>query len=54
MISSILFATIHVPYFYIIGMLSGMLSMVPYLGVVLALVPPWAQARSRATFCRNR
>ena len=39
-ISSILFATIHVPYFYIIGMLSGMLSMVPYLGVVLALVPP--------------
>ena len=40
LLSSVLFALVRVPYFYVIGMLSGMLSMVPYLGVVLALLPP--------------
>lgn len=39
-LSSILCALVSVPYFYVIGMVSGMLSMVPYLGVVLALLPP--------------
>jgi predicted PurR-regulated permease PerM len=29
-----------VPFFYFVGFLSGFLSLVPYLGVVLAMVPP--------------
>jgi predicted PurR-regulated permease PerM len=29
-----------VPFFYFIGFISGFLSIVPYLGVVLALIPP--------------
>jgi predicted PurR-regulated permease PerM len=28
------------PYFYFTGFISGFLSLVPYLGVVLAMVPP--------------
>jgi len=40
LLSSVLFALVKVPYFYILGMVSGLLSMVPYLGVVLALLPP--------------
>ncbi len=34
------FALIGLPYFYFIGLLCGFLSLVPYLGVILALVPP--------------
>jgi predicted PurR-regulated permease PerM len=34
------FGFLHVPFFYFIGFLSGFLSLVPYLGVVLALGPP--------------
>jgi predicted PurR-regulated permease PerM len=34
------FALLGIPYFYFIGVLSGFLSLVPYLGVVLALFPP--------------
>ena len=30
------------PYFYFLGLISGFLSLVPYLGVVLAMVPPIA------------
>jgi predicted PurR-regulated permease PerM len=36
----LVFALIGLPYFYFIGFLCGFLSLVPYLGVVLALVPP--------------
>ncbi|HMU41449.1 MAG TPA: AI-2E family transporter [Pseudomonadota bacterium] len=39
-LSSGLFGVLGVPYFYLLGMVSGLLSMVPYLGFVLALVPP--------------
>jgi predicted PurR-regulated permease PerM len=35
-----IFGLLHVPFFYFIGFLSGFLSLVPYLGVVLAMVPP--------------
>ena len=35
-----IFALLHVPFFYFVGFLSGFLSLVPYLGVVLALIPP--------------
>jgi len=34
------FMALGIPYWYFVGMISGFLSLVPYLGVVLALVPP--------------
>ena len=37
---TIAFAFLHVPFFYFIGFISGFLSLVPYLGVVLAMAPP--------------
>jgi predicted PurR-regulated permease PerM len=39
-ISVVLFWLLKVPFFYFIGFLSGFLSLVPYLGLVLAMVPP--------------
>ena len=38
--STIAFALLHLPFFYFIGPMSGFFSLVPYLGVVLALLPP--------------
>ncbi|HWR37561.1 MAG TPA: AI-2E family transporter [Clostridia bacterium] len=38
--STIVFGYLHLPYFYFLGFISGFLSVVPYLGVVLAVVPP--------------
>jgi predicted PurR-regulated permease PerM len=35
-----IFGLLHVPFFYIVGFLSGFLSLVPYLGLVLAMGPP--------------
>ena len=35
-----LFGLIGLPYFYFLGIISGFLSVVPYLGVLLAIVPP--------------
>lgn len=40
--SSAIFWWLGVPYFYFIGFISGFVSLVPYLGVILALVPPLA------------
>jgi predicted PurR-regulated permease PerM len=39
-VSVAVFGLLHVPFFYFVGFLSGFLSLVPYLGVVLAMVPP--------------
>jgi predicted PurR-regulated permease PerM len=39
-LSVAIFGLMHVPFFYFIGFLSGFLSLVPYLGVVLAMLPP--------------
>jgi predicted PurR-regulated permease PerM len=39
-ISVALFGLLHVPFFYFVGFLSGFLSLVPYLGIVLAMGPP--------------
>lgn len=39
-ISVAIFGLLHVPFFYFVGVLSGFLSLVPYLGIVLAMVPP--------------
>jgi predicted PurR-regulated permease PerM len=38
--STVAFAILHLPFFYFVGPLSGFLSLVPYLGMVLALLPP--------------
>ena len=34
------FGLMGLPYFYFVGVISGFLSLVPYLGVILAIVPP--------------
>jgi len=34
------FGAIGLPYFYFLGVISGFLSLIPYLGVLLALLPP--------------
>jgi len=39
-LSMIAFYLIHLPYWYFLGVMSGFLSIVPYLGVILAMVPP--------------
>jgi predicted PurR-regulated permease PerM len=38
--STVAFALLHLPFFYFVGFISGFLSLVPYLGVVLAMAPP--------------
>jgi predicted PurR-regulated permease PerM len=35
-----IFGMMGLPYFYFLGVISGFLSLIPYLGVMLALVPP--------------
>ena len=40
MCSIVAFGLIGLPYFYFLGLISGFLSVIPYLGVLLALVPP--------------
>lgn len=39
-VSTLAFWMLHVPFFYFVGFASGFLSLVPYLGVVLAMAPP--------------
>jgi len=39
-VSTAVFWSIHLPFFYFVGFVSGFLSLVPYLGIVLALIPP--------------
>ena len=38
--STIVFGFMQLPFFYFVGPISGFFSLVPYLGVLLALVPP--------------
>lgn len=38
--SMIVFAILHLPYFYFLGFISGFLSLIPYLGVILAIAAP--------------
>ncbi|HKU28515.1 MAG TPA: AI-2E family transporter [Candidatus Sulfotelmatobacter sp.] len=40
LVSTIVFGILGIPYFYFIGLISGFLSLVPYLGVPLAALPP--------------
>lgn len=34
------FGLMGLPYFYFLGVISGFLSLIPYLGVILAIIPP--------------
>ncbi len=38
--STAAFGALHIPFFYFVGFVSGFLSLVPYLGVLLAIAPP--------------
>jgi len=42
--SVILFASVSLPYWQVVGPLSGFLSLVPYIGMPLALIPPLISA----------
>lgn len=39
-VSTIVFGFLGVPFFYFAGLVSGFLSLVPYLGAILAVLPP--------------
>jgi len=39
-VSVSVFGALHLPFFLLVGVTSGFLSLVPYLGIVLALLPP--------------
>jgi predicted PurR-regulated permease PerM len=41
-VGSLIFGWLGIPYFYFLGTISGFISLVPYLGVFLALLPPLA------------
>lgn len=41
-VSTIVFWRLDIPYFYFLGVISGFVSLIPYLGVFLALLPPLA------------
>ena len=38
--STIVFGILGLPFFYFVGFISGFLSLIPYMGIVLALAPP--------------
>ena len=40
LMSTVVFGILGLPYFYFIGFISGFLSLIPYLGVLLAVIPP--------------
>jgi predicted PurR-regulated permease PerM len=42
LVSTIVFWRLGIPYFYFLGVISGFVSLIPYLGVFLALLPPVA------------
>jgi predicted PurR-regulated permease PerM len=39
-VSTVVFGAMKVPYFYFLGLISGFVSLLPYIGVVLATLPP--------------
>ncbi|HZQ68930.1 MAG TPA: AI-2E family transporter [Terriglobales bacterium] len=42
LVGIVVFWWLHIPYFYFLGVISGFISLIPYLGVFLALLPPLA------------
>jgi predicted PurR-regulated permease PerM len=41
-VSTVVFWSLGIPYFYFLGVISGFVSLIPYLGVFLAVLPPLA------------
>jgi len=41
-VSTVAFAALHLPYFYFVGFISGFISLLPYLGPIVAILPPLA------------
>ena len=41
-VSILVFWIVGIPYFYFLGLISGFASLIPYLGLLLALLPPLA------------
>ena len=41
-ISTVVFWVLHLPYPYFVGFISGFISLLPYLGPILAIIPPLA------------
>ena len=41
-VSTVVFWFLHLPYFYFVGFISGFVSLLPYLGPILAIIPPLA------------
>ncbi|HKD80177.1 MAG TPA: AI-2E family transporter [Candidatus Angelobacter sp.] len=41
-VSLAVFGALGLPYFYFLGFISGFLSLIPYLGIALAMIPPLA------------
>jgi len=41
-VSTVVFWLLGIPYYYFLGAISGFVSLIPYLGVFLALLPPLA------------
>jgi len=41
-VSTVVFAMLHLPYFYFVGFISGFVSLLPYLGPIVAILPPLA------------
>ncbi|HKR97071.1 MAG TPA: AI-2E family transporter [Candidatus Angelobacter sp.] len=41
-VSLVVFGALGLPYFYFLGFISGFLSLMPYLGIALAMIPPLA------------
>jgi len=39
-VSAVMFRLMHLPYAFLVGPLSGLLSLVPYVGLPLAMIPP--------------
>jgi len=39
-VSTLIFGLLHLPFFYFVGFISGFLSLIPYMGLLLAIVPP--------------
>src|SRR5215510_11470359 len=50
LLSSVLFWSMHLPYSMLVGPLSGFLSLVPYIGMPLAMIPPLFSALAMHQF----
>src|SRR5262249_7738341 len=49
LVSTVAFGLLGLPYFYFLGFSSGFLSLIPYLGVILAVLPPLATGLGQLT-----